>query len=61
MADPERWKSTREKVLGLKQLESAASRTLTMYARANHMEARWKFFEDKAKKIESSGLTELFD
>ena len=61
MADPDRWKSTREKVLGLKQSESAASRTLTMYARANHMEARWKFFESKAKKIESSGLTELFD
>ena len=61
MASPERWKSIRTNVAGLKELEDSASKTLTMYARANHMEARWKFFEKMAKRIESRGLTELFD
>jgi len=61
MASPQKWKSIRTKVAELKQFESAASKTLTTYARANQMEARWKFFEEMAKRIESRGLTELFD
>ena len=55
------WDAYREKVAALKKHEDAASQTLTEYARANHLEARWKFFEDMAKEIESRGLTELFE
>ena len=55
------WDEYREKVAALKQYEAAATQTLTEYARANHLEARWKFFEDTAPQIESRGLTELFE
>jgi len=55
------WDRYREKVTALKKHEGPAALTLTEYARANHMEARWKFFEETALKIESRGLTELFE
>lgn len=55
------WKKLRELQSALQKHDKGATRTLTEYARANHLEARWDFFEKTARTIESVRLTELFD
>ena len=58
-ASEELWEKTKTTLATLIELEPAATRTLTLYSRANLLESRWAFFEQMAKAIEAQNIQNL--